>query len=514
MQEVPIQINWFNTSLSNFDYQTNADWTGFDFDDNFNQEDEGQLQNQPILLDEADLLKRLRKELTRDTPVIPTALFDFYDNCKNHFHLEFMALLKALIANVETAKKLEEQCKAGKLLNFYKFELSSKLNFGKHPICQDAATECNARLKQLIQEFGMSLQVETQLARNLTANELSCKLKTCGEDFLEFGKQEWIKQCMITSRFNILDQHFAVKGQRIEVSESPEPGAADEDEAVELRADPRSSPEITQFELFKMSTYLFSVAVDDSRKMVDKDIRNRRAQITSDKEKAANKKAVQHEVDLRADAIKPKDAVITLSQRFAMLDARIDELKKAQTGTEAQAPTTAAAQPTELADADDDHEQNIRRLTVIEERLRILETSDQAAKPHPSKNVQAADSAETQQSAHQARRVKKRRTEATTSEATTTTLAPTSPRMTTSSSLPPRPTTQNNVNGNAKQTNGRHPRAPTGQGRRGNDQNNGDARRTQDERQRPQSADRQSGQPRFQRGNGNGRGRGRGPARA
>jgi hypothetical protein len=123
------------------------------------------------------------------------ALFEFYDNCKKHFHLEFMTLLKALISNVDTSKKLEENCKAGHLLNFYKLELSSKLKFGQHPICQDAATECNARLKQLIQDFGMKLQIETQVARFLTANELRNKLKACGEDFLEFGKQEWMKQC-------------------------------------------------------------------------------------------------------------------------------------------------------------------------------------------------------------------------------------------------------------------------------------------------------------------------------
>ena len=117
--------------------------------------------------------------------------------------------------------------------------------------------------------------------------------------------------------------------------------------------------------------------------MVDKDIRNRRAQITADKEKAALKKAVQREVDLRADAIKPSDAIITLSQRFATLDARIDVLNKARTGIEPQAPSSLTAQPNELAVANDDDEQSILRLTAIEERLRILETSDQAAKPHP-----------------------------------------------------------------------------------------------------------------------------------
>ena len=176
MEEVPIQINWFNTSASDFDYATSADWNGFDFDEDFNIQDDGQLQGQPIILDEADLLKRLRKESDSDSQVIAPALFEFYDKCKNHFHLEFMALLKALISNVETSKKLEENCDAGHLLNFYQLELSSKLNFGNHPICQDAAAECNAQLKKLIQEFGMKLQVETRVARDLTANELATSL--------------------------------------------------------------------------------------------------------------------------------------------------------------------------------------------------------------------------------------------------------------------------------------------------------------------------------------------------
>ena len=48
-----------------------------------------------------------------------------------------------------------------------------------------------------------------------------------------------------------------------------------------------------------MSAYLFSMAVNDSRRMVDKDIRNRRAQITAANEKAAR--------DL---GISPNDAVL------------------------------------------------------------------------------------------------------------------------------------------------------------------------------------------------------------
>ena len=41
MQEVsvPKEINWFNTLVSTYDFAPNDDWTGFDFDDDFNQQD-------------------------------------------------------------------------------------------------------------------------------------------------------------------------------------------------------------------------------------------------------------------------------------------------------------------------------------------------------------------------------------------------------------------------------------------------------------------------------------------
>ncbi len=137
MEEVSIQINWFNTSLSDFDHATSADWNGLDFDDDFNDEDKFQLQDQPIILDESDFLKHLRKESSRDSQVIAPTLFEFYDNCKHRFHLEFMALLKALISSVATSKKLEEIAMQNNHSNFYQLEESSKLNFGQRPICQE-----------------------------------------------------------------------------------------------------------------------------------------------------------------------------------------------------------------------------------------------------------------------------------------------------------------------------------------------------------------------------------------
>ena len=58
----------------------------------------------------------------------------------------------------------------------------------------------------------------------------------------------------------------------------------------------------------KASTYLFSVAIGDSRREVDTGIRRRRAQITEAKEKAAQLKAKQNIVDALADATNPTDA--------------------------------------------------------------------------------------------------------------------------------------------------------------------------------------------------------------
>ena len=503
MIEEPKETNWFSFSLSDFEYDTSADWNGFQFDDEFNATDNGQLQRKQIILDEADLLKRMRDESTRDTKVLPSTLFEFYDNCKNHFHLEFMALLKALISNVETAKKLEEKSKAGNLLNFYKFELSSKLNFGKHQICQDAAAKCNARLEQLIRDFGTSLQVETQIARECTAAELRNQLKACSADFLDFGEREWVKQCNKTSQYNILDQHFVVKGQNIETptrTSDDEDDDEGDDDALELKDTPRSKPDIPKFQFFTISTYLYAAAINDSKKLVDMDIRKRRAHITAAKEKAAKEKALQREVDIRADAIKPSDAVMTLGRRFAAINARLDELQE------------STAQTTNVGDDDADVEE---RLAALEERLRALESSDPAAKLHPSKNEKPADAAKTQQSANARRRaVKKRRAEEAASETSSTTPAHTTPRTTTSGSHQPRPATLNNVNGQGKASKKQDVGPPGGQEKRGRDQSNDGARRPQHERQRPHSAERQSGKPRFQRGHGSGRGPGQGPTRA
>ncbi len=118
------------------------------------------------------------------------------------------------------------------------------------------------------------------------------------------------------------------------------------------------------------------------------DIRSRRANKTAANEKAAREKAAQREVYIHADAIKPADAVKTLNQRFANIEARLDEIQKPKASTAAayaQAPASAmeATLPTEEDYDDVGNEESTRRLAALEERLLTLETSGQTAKLHP-----------------------------------------------------------------------------------------------------------------------------------
>ncbi len=105
------------------------------------------------------------------------------------------------------------------------------------------------------------------------------------------------------------------------IIEEPESISDDTDDPVKLRGASLSNPMKPNFSL---STCLFSLVVNDSRRMIDKDIQTCRTQNIAAKEKEAKKKAIQHEVDMRAVTIKPTGAIITLSQRFAKLEAQID----------------------------------------------------------------------------------------------------------------------------------------------------------------------------------------------
>ena len=507
MEEQPEeQITLLNFSFDKFGFEYGFS-DGFNFDEEFNRSDAGQLQTEPTTLDELDLLGRLRDVKRRDSIMIPPTLYEYYDKCRKHFFNEFINLLMGYMANIEKAKILKQESTDGRLLNFFDIKLAGPLNFGNHQTFKDCATECDIEIKAKLKAYGKELQEIVHAGREKAVTAARTKLQACDADFMTFGESEWIKQCKRTSAHNILDQHFAVKGSRqIETTEDHD---GDEDEPDEF-SEPPPANDKAQFEIWTMSTWLYNIAINDSKTDVDVEIRRRRAQKITSIADMTMLRARQATVDLRADTMKPADAARMLGDRFKRLDCRVDavvdNLASIKTANNAQAATS---NPTNKCDdqASSSNEALTQKVQELEKQVQALRTS--APHDHPSvapKNDSRADSAEMQQPAVSKRRenAKRRRAEAA-APAMTTSTAPTTPR----AAGPPPPRPPNYGNGNERMSQHQHGHAsaqhqPRG---RGQGQRHDTTRPQQDERQRPSNVDQQH--PR--RGRGNGRGRGRDP---
>jgi hypothetical protein len=79
LQDTEVQQNDEHMTLMNFSFERHGlefnYLRAFEFDDDFNQPDAGQIQNQPTALDEKDLLIRLRDITKRDSLLIPYAFY-------------------------------------------------------------------------------------------------------------------------------------------------------------------------------------------------------------------------------------------------------------------------------------------------------------------------------------------------------------------------------------------------------------------------------------------------------
>ena len=85
---------------------------------------------------------------------------------------------------------------------------------------------------------------------------------------------------------------------------------------------------------------MYFLAISDSKKIIDKDTRRRRAQITERRTKEAAMKAKQDKVDVAASSIEPNDAVCMLGNQFCEQDKQLANQSKrldALTLEEAQA---------------------------------------------------------------------------------------------------------------------------------------------------------------------------------
>jgi hypothetical protein len=199
-------------------------------------------------------------------------------------------------------------------------------------------------------------QKDTQTFREKALTDIKEQLKTCIIRYEEFGKEKWVEACKHTSLVNILDQHFAVQ-----LKIMPPAGIdIEDDEDNEIRMgnefceyhDPDLSNETKKQPMNeKLSIFLFSAAIYESKRLIDKDIRKRRAQITHIRLQDAAVKTKQDMVDIKASSIKPNDATRMLGDRSWQQDeelsaqsSRLDALKgsQAKLGLPADKVSTAA----------------------------------------------------------------------------------------------------------------------------------------------------------------------------
>ena len=490
-QQPEDQLSLLNFSFESCGFEYSLS-NGLDFDDeDFTSRDGGQHQDQPSVLDEVDLLGRLRDTNKRDSILVPPILYEFYDKCKAHFTMEFVELLAGYIANIEAANRLKNANTDGRLLNFFDIQLKP-LNFGtKHQTFIDGASECDDEIKSKLKECGKELQKIAQDARVRTVTAARTKLQACNIDFAKFGSALWRELCCRTSLKNILDQHFTVRSIT-----NTTVGQDRDDESEEFQdALPNSSS--TRYLIWPMSTWLYNAAIHDSKKAVDIEIRKRRAQKILAEAETAQIRARQALVDIRADAVRPEDAAKMLGDRFRQIDREVAEIK---VGMASISTSTNASD---------------RGQTRVSAATKARPNHDQQA---ASKNDTQADSAESAQPATNARDVKKHHHPRPASQRTV--MHAPAPR-------PTRPPSQDHANANDNEGTSRHQRArprnshgspahPKGHGqnqRQGQNQRGRQDRGQQEDNVRHSQDEDWSGQrrnPGARRGRGYGNGRGRG----
>ena len=340
------QHDWFNLSVNDFDFENKNFFKsdGFKFDEEFERQDAGQLINQLTILEATELLQQLRNKEERNLEIIPQIIFDFYDQILEHCQTEFMNLLRAYISNNDVANRLSENCRTNDLIKFYRFELNGKVNLGPHDICSKAAAELEETFNNDLKEMGLKFQRLTQCARMQTALKLLDELENCSVEFENYGKKQWEDLCRQHSHHNIFDQKFTVKFTHPEQSDKVTPcvdqeNVDDDDDEVYYEAFEFANEEaLTNIEvskssskstisMFKLSTYVFGMAIHDCREKVNALIIRHRKKLTDLKLKAAALKAKQANVDIRADSMTPVDIAATIGQQLAQVHTRIDRVQ-------------------------------------------------------------------------------------------------------------------------------------------------------------------------------------------
>ncbi len=114
-------VTLINFSFERHGFELNC-LRAFEFDDDFNQQDAGQIQNQRTALDEKDLLIRLRDITKRDSPLTP-----FMHSMTTAKTLRQRIHVSAHwpLSNIEKAKKRRDRNADNHLLDSFNIQLGS-----------------------------------------------------------------------------------------------------------------------------------------------------------------------------------------------------------------------------------------------------------------------------------------------------------------------------------------------------------------------------------------------------
>ena len=261
------ESEWSKISLEYFDYDEPLNFMseGFKFDAEFEATDKSQLPIEQLCIGEAEFGESLRAEEWD----IPPPLLTFYKKCKQHFYDEYTDLLDGCVSNASCIKNLKEFIDSNRLMKYFKLELNSRPNFGKSQCFQNAAAKFATHVEANLKTIGEKIQKDIHDARAAVLPEAVDQLRNCSDRFLEFGKAKWMDLCRIEgSAVNILDQLYAVKPEQIEITASN--SAAEVNELT-------YEMEVDQPTLFKVSAFIYALAIHDSKAMVNDYIRTKQA---------------------------------------------------------------------------------------------------------------------------------------------------------------------------------------------------------------------------------------------
>lgn len=280
-------------------------------------------------------------------------------------------------------------------MTYFDLKLSNKLNFGSDPILQGCAAKCDAILKDKLAAWSLELQRDVQVAREEANNEAIKQLKTCGERFMIFGRDEWVRQCRVAgSSVNILDQLYSVRCGPLEAPGSQEV-VSDSDQEEETTS---AAPSYTE----KMSTFLYYAAIHDSKKKLDELVRARRADVLREQDRKKALKEKMNDVDVSASAVRPTDVSRLLSKRFEAYDKRLETHNK-RIGTLEQSSVNTAAESSFSARAPETGSSShlMERVEQLEQQLETMQREKEStanANARFPKNGPRADAAEMQAS--------------------------------------------------------------------------------------------------------------------